>query len=115
MVPGCGYWAGSRMSFEPTAQQRRAIEAPLGPVVVVTRGTLHGICLAVLRDFAERCGLRPGFGVADEEYQLGVLKRLRIPERRRAQVLGLFCLHRLQGRPLSERGTELLARYQERL
>jgi superfamily I DNA/RNA helicase len=160
------------MNFEPTAQQRRAIEAPLGPVLVVagpgagktyclisriqhlihrmdiaprrilavtftnkaseeiatrlheargpaavdvTRGTLHGICFAVLRDFAERCGLRPGFGVADEEYQLGVLKRLRIPERRRAQVLGLFCLHRLQGRPLSERGTELLARYQERL
>lgn len=160
------------MSFEPTAQQRRAIEAPLGPVLVVagpgagktyclicrvqhlidrldiapkrilavtftnkaseeiasrlheargsaavdiTRGTLHGICLAVLRDFAERCGLRPGFGVADDEYQRGVLKRLRIPERRRSQVLALFCLHRLQGRPLSERGTELFAQYQERL
>src|ERR1700682_5395886 len=160
------------MNFEAPSHQRRAIEAPLGPVLVVagpgagktyclisriqylidrldiaprrilavtftnkaseeiatrlhkargpaavevTRGTLHSICLAVLRDFAERCGLRPGFGVADEEYQLGVLKRLRIPERRRAQVLALFCLHRSQGRPLSERGSELLARYQERL
>jgi ATP-dependent DNA helicase UvrD/PcrA len=160
------------MSFEPTQQQLRAIEAPLGPVLViagpgagkthclicriqqlidrhdiaprrilavtftnkaaeeiairlhesrgpaavdVTRGTLHAICLKVLRDYAERCGLRPGFGVADEEYQRAVLKRLRIPERRRAQVLGLFGLHRLQGRPLGERGSELFARYQERL
>jgi superfamily I DNA/RNA helicase/DNA polymerase III epsilon subunit-like protein len=160
------------MSFELTAQQLRAIEAPLGPVLViagpgagkthclicriqhlidrhgiaprrilavtftnkaaeeiatrlheargsaaveVTRGTLHAICLQVLRDYAERSGLRPGFGVADEDYQRAVLKRLRIPERRRTQVLGLFGLHRLQGRPLGERGSELLARYQERL
>lgn len=160
------------MSFEPTFQQRRAIEAPLGPVLVmagpgagktyclicriqhlindvgisprrilavtftnkaaeeiaarlcevrgyaaedVTRGTLHAICFKVLRDYAGHCGLRPGFGVADHEYQLGVLKRLRIPEKRRAQVLALFGLSRMQGRPLGERGTELLARYQERL
>ncbi len=160
------------MSFELTPQQLRAIEAPLGPVLViagpgagkthclicriqhlidrhdiaprrilavtftnkaaeeiatrlheargpaaveVTRGTLHAICLAVLRDYAERCGLRPGFGVADEDYQRAVLKRLRIPERRRTQVLGHFALHRLQGRPLGERGSELFARYQERL
>ncbi|HZB28098.1 MAG TPA: ATP-dependent helicase [Gemmatimonadales bacterium] len=160
------------MTFEPTLQQRRAIEAPLGPVLVVagpgagktyclicriqhlmrhfemspgrilavtftnkaseeiasrlreswgvaerdiTRGTLHALCLRIVRDYAERCGLRPGFGIADEDYQMAVLKRLRIPEKRRAQVLSLFGLYRLQGRPLSERGTELLARYQERL
>ena len=69
----------------------------------------------MLRDFPEQCGLRPAFGVADQEYQLGVLKRLRVPEKRRAQVLALFSLYRLQGRPLGERGTALLARYQERL
>jgi DNA helicase II / ATP-dependent DNA helicase PcrA len=160
------------MSFEPTPQQRRAIEAPLGPILVVagpgagktyclicriqhliheldipprrilavtftnkaaeeiatrlhetrgyaaedvSRGTLHAICFKVLRDYAARCGLRPGFGVADQEYQLGVLKRLRVPEKRRAQVLALFGLYRLQGRPLGEHGTDLLARYQERL
>ena len=160
------------MTFEPTPQQLRAIQSPLGPVLVmagpgagktyclicriqhlihelaipprrilavtfttkaaeeiasrlrevrgyaaedVTRGTLHAICFKVLRDYAERCGLRPGFGVADQEYQLGVLKRLRVPEKRRAQVLTLFGLYRLQGRPLSERGAELLARYQDRL
>jgi ATP-dependent DNA helicase UvrD/PcrA len=160
------------MSFEPTVQQRLAIEAPLGPVLVmagpgagktyclicriqhliqelgvtprrilavtftnkaaeeialrlqeargyaaedITRGTLHALCFKVLRDFPEQCGLRPGFGVADQEYQLGVLKRLRVPEKRRAQVLALFSLYRLQGRLLGERGTALLARYQERL
>ena len=160
------------MSFDPTPQQRRAIEAPLGPMLVlagpgagktyclicriqhiisqlgipprrilavtftnkaaeeiasrlyetrgrgsedVSRGTLHALCFKILRDFAIRCGLRPGFGVADHDYQLGVLKRLRVPEKRRAQVLSLFGLYRMQGRPLGERGSELLARYQERL
>jgi superfamily I DNA/RNA helicase/DNA polymerase III epsilon subunit-like protein len=160
------------MSFEPTRQQQRAIEAPLGPLLVIAgpgagktyclirriqhlvhrmgmsprrvlavtftnkaaeeiairlrdgagggqeevpRGTLHALCYKILRDFTSRCGLRQGFGVADEEYQKGVLKRLRIPERRRAQVLTLFGLHRQLGRPLSDRGLELLARYQERL
>ncbi|HZA98951.1 MAG TPA: UvrD-helicase domain-containing protein [Gemmatimonadales bacterium] len=160
------------MSFEPTLQQRKAIEAPLGPVLVVagpgagktyclicrvqhlisgfdlaprrilavtftnkaaeeiagrlceargrtnedvTRGTLHALCFKILRDFALRAGLRPGFGIADQEYQLGVLKRLRVPERRRAEVLSRFGLYRLQGRPLGEKGSELLARYEERL
>jgi len=160
------------LSFEPTQQQLRAIEAPLGPVLVlagpgagktfcliqrvqhlisqlgipprrilavtftnkaaeeiavrlsyargyaaedVTRGTLHALCFKVLRDYPECCGLRPGFGVADQEYQLAVLRRLRVPEKMRVKVLALFGLHRLQGRPLGERGSALLARYQERL
>lgn len=137
--------------FEPTLQQLRAIEAPLGPVLVVagpgagktyclicriqhliqhyempprrilavtftnkaaeeiatrlrdgssarrdiTRGTLHAVCLSIVRDYAERCGLRHGFGIADQEYQMAVLKRLRVPEKRRAQVLSLFGLYRL--------------------
>jgi DNA helicase II / ATP-dependent DNA helicase PcrA len=160
------------VTFEPTPQQLRAIEAPLGPVLVmagpgagktycliqriqhlighfgipprrilavtftnkaaeeiavrlteargctaddITRGTLHALCFKVLRDYSERCGLRSGFGVADQEYQLAVLRRLKVPEKRRAQVLARFSLHRLQGRPLGERGAALLARYQERL
>jgi DNA helicase-2/ATP-dependent DNA helicase PcrA len=158
--------------FEPTSQQRRAIEAPLGPVLVIagpgagktfclisriqhliqklgisprrilavtftnkaaeeiatrlhdtrgataadiSRGTLHAICLMILRDYAERCGLRPGFGVADREYQEQVLRRLRIPSKRCAQALALFSLHRLQGKPLGDRGLAFFARYQEAL
>ena len=158
------------MSSEPTLQQRRAIEAPLGPVLViagpgagktfcligrinhlirrldfeprrilavtftnkaaeeigtrlhetrgpsaedVTGGTLHAICLTILRDFAERCGLRPGFGVADPDYQVRVLRRLRIPAKRCSRALSLFSLYQLQGRQLGERGAELFRRYQE--
>ena len=58
----------------------------------ISRGTLHAICLRILRDFAERCGLRPGFGVADREYQERILRRLRIPSKRCAQALALFSL-----------------------
>lgn len=160
------------MSFEPTRQQRKAIEAPLGPVLViagpgagktfclihriqhliekldmaprrilavtftnkaaeeiatrlheergltavdVTRGTLHATCLMILRDFAERCGLRPGFGVADREYQEQVLRRLRIPAKRCSQALALFSLYRLQGKPLSDRGLAFFGQYREAL
>jgi DNA helicase II / ATP-dependent DNA helicase PcrA len=158
--------------FDPTPQQRRAIEAPLGPVLVIagpgagktfcliyriqhliqkldipprrilavtftnkaaeeiatrlhdtrgvtaadiSRGTLHAVCLMILRDYAERCGLRQGFGVADREYQEQVLRRLRIPSKRCAQALALFSLHRLQGKPLGDRGLAFFARYQEAL
>ena len=160
------------MGFDPTNQQRKAIEAPLGPVLViagpgagktfclisriqhlilkldipprrilavtftnkaaeeiatrlhetrgvtaadVTRGTLHAVCLMILRDYAERCGLRSGFGVADREYQEQVLRRLRIPAKRCAQALTLFSRYRLQGKELSERGQMFYAQYREAL
>src|SRR2546422_10193453 len=32
----------------------------------VTRGTLHALCLAILREHADAAGLHRGFGVADE-------------------------------------------------
>src|SRR5438132_69127 len=111
------------MEFDPLPQQRLAIEAPLGPLLVVagpgagktfcliarinhlittlgiapqricavtftnraaeeigvrlthtlrdraeaiTRGTIHALCLALLREHTEAAGLRKGFGVADE-------------------------------------------------
>ena len=160
------------MIYDPTDQQRRAIEAPLGPVLViagpgagktycltyriqhliekldvaprrilavtftnkaaeeiatrlhekrgrtavdVTRGTLHSTCLMILRDFAERCGLRPGFGVADREYQEQVLRRLRIPAKRCSQALAQFSLHRLQGKILSDRGMVFFGQYRDAL
>src|SRR4029077_20633656 len=120
-------------------QQRRAIEAPLGPVLVVagpgagktfcliariqhlistgidphricavtftnraaeeiadrlkvalgdraemmTRGTIHALCLALLREHPDEAGLKRGFGVADEQYQDIILHRLRVPAERR--------------------------------
>src|SRR5438132_710354 len=138
------------MALDPLPQQRLAIEAPPGPVLVVagpgagktfcliarinhlvdtlgvapericavtftnraaeeiagrlkhtlrnradaiTRGTIHALCLSLLREHAEAAGLRKGFGVADEQYQKVILGRLHVPlEQRGARLDG--------GRPL---------------
>src|SRR5216117_413935 len=141
------------MDFEPLPQQRLAIEAPLGPVLVVagpgagkpfcliarinhlikklgmapericavtftnraaeeiavrlkhtlgdradgvTRGTIHALCLALLREHAEAAGLRKGFGVADEQYQKVILGRLHVPLEQRGSLLNRFSRHRVQ-------------------
>src|SRR5881227_3918862 len=141
------------MEFDPLPQQRLAIEAPLGPVLVVagpgagktfcliarinhliatlgvppericavtftnraaeeiavrlkhtlenraegiTRGTIHALCLALLREHAEAAGLRKGFGVADEPYQKVILGRLHVPLEQRGSLLNRFSRHRVQ-------------------
>src|SRR2546426_9562191 len=120
------------VTFDPSPQQRKAIEAPLGPVLVIagpgagktwcliervhhliehlglsanricavtftnkaaeeiasrlhstlgsegeelTRGTIHSLCLSLLREFPAEAGLRPRFGGADAGYQPRVLRR----------------------------------------
>src|SRR5258707_5593677 len=117
----------------PTEPQRRAIDAPVGPVLVlagpgagktfcliervralverygadpgricaitftnkaaeeiaarlhrelgvssdrVHRGTIHSLCAEVLREHGERIGIARGFGIADEDTQEIVLRRL---------------------------------------
>ena len=141
------------MALTPLPQQRLAIEAPLGPVLVVagpgagktfcliarinhlinalgiapericavtftnraaeeiavrlahtlgdraeaiTRGTIHALCLGLLRDHAEAAGLRKGFGVADEQYQKVILGRLHVPLEQRGSLLNRFSRHRVQ-------------------
>src|SRR5439155_16806038 len=141
------------MDFEPLPQQCLAIEAPLGPVLVVagpgagktfciiarinhlidalgvepericavtftnraaediavrlkhtlgdraeaiTRGTIHALCLALLREHAEAAGVRKGFGVADEPYQKVILGRLHVPLEQRGSLLNRFSRHRVQ-------------------
>jgi len=157
------------LGFDSTDEQRRAIEAPLGPVLVVAgpgagktycliarihrlmsehkvppsricavtftnkaaeeiatrlrrsrsdaaeevvRGTLHSLCLGVLRDHAEAAGLLRGFGVADEDYQRSVLRRLRVRDERQSQLLVLFGRHRLEQRELTAGDRELFEAYQ---
>jgi superfamily I DNA/RNA helicase/inhibitor of KinA sporulation pathway (predicted exonuclease) len=69
----------------------------------ITRGTLHSLCLTILREYPQEIGLRRGFGVADDHYQQLLLRRLGVyPERRRGQLLMLFGRHRLQGYELTE-------------
>src|SRR5215207_2014456 len=160
------------MSFEPTFQQRRAIEAPLGPVLVIagpgagktycliariqhlldrldfhpqrvcavtftnraadeitqrlhrslhgvaeelSRGTLHSLCHAILRRHAGAAGLRPGFGIVDDDYQGRVLRRLGLRRERHGQLLNLFGRYRLQHYPLTQGDLELFDRYREAL
>ncbi len=159
-------------SDRPLPAQRRAIEAPLGPVLViagpgagktfclirrveylirhhrvppqqicavtftnkaaeeiaarlrgtldhdadaVTRGTLHWLCAGILRDHPEAVGLKPGFGIADEQYQESVLRRLGVWRKRRRAMLTLFGRRRLQGRPLAPADERLFQRYVEAL
>src|SRR5438128_3771874 len=155
------------MTFAPLAQQRLAIEAPLGPVLVVagpgagktyclisriqhlitsgidphricavtftnraaeeiddrlkavlgergeaiTRGTIHALCLALLREYPEEVGLKRGFGVADEQYQHVILHRLRVPGERRGGMLSRFGRHRFQQYPLAADEARLYREY----
>jgi len=159
------------MSFRPTTQQKKAIEAPMGPVLVVAgpgagktacligrigylvasrlvpaericavtftnkaaeeiaarlgeglghaadgvrRGTIHALCADILRAHAVEAGLRPGFGIADEDYQLTVLRQMGQGKRSR-QLLQLFGRHRLQDHALQPGDAELYRRYTARL
>src|SRR3989440_1880117 len=143
------------MALDPLPRQRLAIEAPLGPVLVVagpgagktfcliarithlidtlgvapericavtftnraaeeiavrlkhtlrdradaiTRGTIHALCLPLLREHPEAAGVRKGFGVADEQYQKVILGRLHVPLAQRGSLLNRFSRHRAQKR-----------------
>jgi len=85
------------------------LRASIGlPAEDITRGTLHALCLAILREHGEITGLKRGFGVADEEYQRVVLRRLGVARRRQGPILVRFGRHRLQRYPLTrERGNAL--------
>src|SRR5438270_3420264 len=156
------------MEFEPLRQQRLAIAAPRGPVLVVagpgagktfcliarinhliaalgiapericavtftnraaeeiavrlkhtlrdradgiTRGTIHALCLALLREYTEAAGLRQGFGVADEQYQKVVLGRLHVPLEQRGSLLNRFGRHRVQAYELTTDDARLYREY----
>src|SRR3989454_673629 len=156
------------MDFDPLPQQRLAIEASLGPVLVVagpgagktfcliarinhlintrglapericavmftkraaeeiavrlkhtlgdraegvTRGTIHALCLSLLREHAEAAGLRKGFGVADEQYQKVILGRLHVPLEHRGSLLNRFSRHRVQDYRLTDDDARLYREY----
>lgn len=77
----------------------------------VTRGTLHALCLGMLRDYGEAIGLRKGFGIADESYQHTVLRRLEVSPKRANQLLNLFGRRQRQGHDLTPRDEAYFRRY----
>jgi DNA helicase II / ATP-dependent DNA helicase PcrA len=83
------------------------------PAAQVKSGTIHAFCAELLRERGSRIGLQPGFGIADEEYQLNVLRRLEGPRRWHRSTLTRFSAHRFRGDPLFHDDLELYRRYEE--
>ncbi len=164
------------MDVAPSQQQRKAVEAPLGPVLVVAgpgagktfcligrieylttrlapaplsptricavtftnkaadeiaarlartlgggphaedvhRGTIHSLCLEILREHAEAAGLKAGFGVADDDYQRTILRRLG-HARRAGQLLQSFGRLRFSARKLTGGDERIFRDYEAQL
>lgn len=81
----------------------------------VRRGTIHAFCAELLREYGSHVGLERGFGIADEEYQLEVLRRLEGSRRYHKTLLGHFSRHRLGDKELQPNDAALFAKYQEYL
>ncbi len=78
----------------------------------ITRGTIHSLCVTILREHGAAIGLPRGFGIADEDYQVQVLRRLGIFDDGRARgTLRRFGTHRLAGAELGPDDTRLFAEY----
>ena len=67
----------------------------------IRSGTIHAFCAELLREHAARVGLPPGFGIADEEYQMNVLRRLEGPKPWHRGLLTQFSANRFRGAALS--------------
>jgi DNA polymerase III epsilon subunit family exonuclease len=105
----CAVTFTNKAADEIAQRLRREIGSPAEDI---TRGTLHGLCFALLREHVSLIGLRRGFGMADEEYQRRVLRRLRVRRERHTQLLNLFGRHQLQNYPLTPGDLELFQEYQ---
>ena len=87
----------------------------LGPSSeLVHRGTMHSLCCEILREHGERVGVARGFGIADEDTQQIVLRRLGVHVfKRRQWLLSQFGRRRLQGAPVEPDVAVLCERYLE--
>jgi DNA polymerase III epsilon subunit family exonuclease len=81
----------------------------------VARGTIHSLCLTILRNHGADVGLQSGFGVADEAYQHAALGRLRVPRKFRGSTLNLFGRHRIQGYELTPQDQRRFLQYRTML
>ncbi|HJU72115.1 MAG TPA: UvrD-helicase domain-containing protein [Gemmatimonadaceae bacterium] len=81
----------------------------------VRRGTIHAFCAELLREYGSYVGLERGFGIADEEYQLEVLRRIEGQRRWHRQLLGHFSRHRLNNEQLQPNDASLFAKYEQYL
>ncbi len=90
------------------------LEARLGEAAgAIKRGTIHAFCAELLREFGEHVGLERGFGIADEEYQRSVLRRIEGFRRWHGNTLTRFAAHRFRGDPLLHNDLALFDKYQK--
>lgn len=81
----------------------------------VKRGTIHAFCADLLREFGSLVDVGPGFGIADDEYQRSVLRRIEGPRRWHGRVLGRFSAHRFRGEELYRSDRAMFEQYERYL
>jgi superfamily I DNA/RNA helicase/inhibitor of KinA sporulation pathway (predicted exonuclease) len=93
---------------------RQRIELRLGGAAAaqIHGGTIHAFCADLLRKHGSAVGLDPGFGIADEEYQLSVLRRIEGPRRWHRRTLNSFSTFRFRGDSLRHNDFSLFDRYE---
>ena len=92
------------------------LEARLGDAAGhIKRGTIHAFCADLLREHGSHVKLDQGFGIADEEYQLSVLRRIEGPRRWHRAVLNRFSAYRFRGDPMREDDQILFHKYERYL
>ena len=89
------------------------LSARLGEAAgLITRSTLHAFCAELLRTHAEHAGLASGFGIADEAYQMSVLRRLEGPRKWHRTTLTRFSAFRFRGDAMFANDQTLFERYE---
>lgn len=90
------------------------LETRLGATAAahITRGTIHAFCADLLRAHGTTVDLDPGFGIADEEYQLSVLRRIEGPRRWHKNVLTRFSAYRFRDDSLQHDDLALFDQYE---
>lgn len=78
----------------------------------VTGGTIHAFCANLLRAHGDKVGLKPGFGIADEEYQRAALRRIGAPSRWQGSLLVRFAGARFRGEMLTDKDDEFFEKYE---
>jgi DNA helicase-2/ATP-dependent DNA helicase PcrA len=79
---------------------------------LVKRTTIHKFCVDLLREHGRHIGIEPGFGIADDEYQMQVLWRLEANPAKRNALPKYFSLFRLRGDELRPEAARRLEQYE---
>ncbi|MBL0169515.1 MAG: UvrD-helicase domain-containing protein [Gemmatimonadaceae bacterium] len=117
LIEQCGYAPERVCAFTFTnkaaGEIAHRLSARLGEAAErITRSTLHAFCADLLRTWGSHVGLEPGFGIADEAYQLSVLRRLEGPRPWHRSTLTRFSAHRFRGDSLFSNDRTLFERYE---